>query len=352
MAIKQYLDYEGLKRLIENIDKKYAPIAALLFKGSVENIEALPALANQKVGWMYNIEIGGGTTEDFIEGPGHVVADGENVACVELITGYTAVAAPTATDDPKALGWYEQVSVDNYVLSEDRIANLAKTYYTANTVKKWDILGGVFDLENKYLELGEEFPQGPASRMVDGRTFLYLGTDKNVYVAVADPTGRPKDNGYFEGTFTEVADPSTIVNPSQEPLYVVDTDVAAKYVATTPVANPQAEGLYEEDGAGGYQLTADTTIDSSKTYYAKVDTYKRTTDQTVQDGTTYFTGAFVASVDTIVDTNKVYYTESALYKKGGIYIYNATTHEWTAQSGGGAGDIAPITNAEIDDLFI
>ena len=32
----KYRDYAGLQRLVENIDQKYAPIAALIFKGSVE----------------------------------------------------------------------------------------------------------------------------------------------------------------------------------------------------------------------------------------------------------------------------------------------------------------------------
>ena len=107
MASK-YLDYAGLQRLVENIDRKYAPIAAVLFKGTVDDIAHLPAVNTQKAGWMYNIVTGGGTTSDFVEGPGHVVVDGENVAAVEIITGYTIVASPVSTNDPKALGWYEE----------------------------------------------------------------------------------------------------------------------------------------------------------------------------------------------------------------------------------------------------
>lgn len=353
MSTKQYLDYAGLQRLVENIDKKYAPIAALLFKGTVEDIAHLPTIAEQKAGWMYNVTTGGGTTTDFIEGAGHVLGDGENVAAVELLTGtYTEVATVAVTDDPKAKGWYEFDGA-NYVLSQDRIADTTKTYYTADTVMKWDILGGVFDLESKYLELGTDFPQTPPSRMVEGRAFLYLGDDKKVYTAVASPEGRPSENHYFEGTFT-AADTSTVVNPSQVPLYVVDTDVAAKYVVGTPVSDPAEEGFYEKTSSDPdvFTPTADNTVDSGKTYYKKVDTYKRTTDQTVVDGTDYFTGAFAASTDTSVDADKVYYTEEALYKKGGIYTYDATNSEWVLQSGGGADDMVPITNKEIDDLFI
>ena len=96
---KKYLDYAGLQRLVDNIDKKYAPIAALLFKGTVEDIAHLPALTGLKAGWMYNVTTGGGTTSDFVEGAGHILADGENVAVVELITGYTAVPAASVTVD-------------------------------------------------------------------------------------------------------------------------------------------------------------------------------------------------------------------------------------------------------------
>jgi hypothetical protein len=52
MAQKQYLDYAGLQRLVENIDKKYAPIQAIIFKSTVDDIASLPALNTVKAGWM------------------------------------------------------------------------------------------------------------------------------------------------------------------------------------------------------------------------------------------------------------------------------------------------------------
>jgi len=351
----KYLDYEGLQRLVENINKKYAPIQAIVFKSTVDDIASLPVLNTVKAGYMYNIKTGGLTTDDFVEGAGHIVADGENIAAVELITGYTAVAAPAATDDPKALGWYEAVityndvtatldpganpaglglyefdgtnytltadtsvtpsknyfeQVTTYELSQDRLPVAGKTYYTADTVMKWDLLGGVFDLEDRYLEFGDVFPQGPASRMVDNRTFLYMGETTKVYTKVDTPEGRPSENGYFEvDSATPVADPSTIFNPKQQQLYEEDaTDPSAVF----------------------YVLSADTAPVDGKTYY-EVD--------------------FVASVDTSVDPTKIYYTEAEQYRKGGIYQYDATAKDWTLQSSGGA-DIIPITNKEIDDLFI
>lgn len=303
---KKYLDYSGLQHFYEKLQVEFAPIAALQFKGTVEDIEHLPALSGLKAGWMYNVTVGGGTTSDFVEGAGHILGDGENVAVVELITGHTAVPAASVTEDkdPKKLGWYELDGTD-YIPSEDRIADPAKTYYTADTVKKWDILGGVFDLEDRYLEFGKEMPELP----VDGRTFLYMGEDTFEYNEVVSPTGRPVDQGWYEKV--------DVYNP------------------VTPVGDedPSAEGWYEEDGAGGYQLTADTSVQVGKDYFVKEEDY-------------------VLSADVVVDPNKDYYTKDAVLKQGTIYEYDATEGEWVIQSSGGADDMIAITNAEIDDLFI
>lgn len=309
MGANKYLDYEGLKRFKSKLDQEYAPISALVFKGTVEDIAHLPALNTVKAGWMYNITIGGGTTSDFCEGAGHILGDGENVACVELITGYTAVPVGQVTvdKDPKALGWYEEVTAGEYVLSEDRIADTTKTYYTADTVKKWDILGGVFDLEGRYLEFGIEFPVSPE----DGRVFLYMGEDTFLYNAVTTPSGRPVDQGWYE---------------------LVDV-----YTAVTPQGDedPSAEGWYESDGLTPptYTLSVDTNVDPLKTYYAKTQEYQLT-------------------ADVAVDPLKTYYTKEDQYKTGVIYQYDDTNTEWVAKSGSGTGDLVPITNAEIDNLFI
>jgi hypothetical protein len=362
MANNKYLDYAGLQRLVENINKKYAPIQAIVFKSTVDDIASLPALNTVKAGFMYNIKTGGLTTDDFVEGAGHIIADGENIAAVELLTGnYTPVASPAATDDPKALGWYESdgAAEPTYTLTNDRLPVSGKTYYTADSVMKWDLMGGVFDLEGRYLEFGKEFPQKPESRMVNGRTFLFMGEDRKVYTFVEKPTGRPTENGYFEGVFA-IADTTNVVNPKQVPLYE-QTEVE-HYSAVTPAGteNPKTEGWYERTGSGTevdpyvYTATEDTTLDTGKTYYQKDAStfiYARTTDAEVATGKTYYTGVFTASTDTTVDPAKSYYTESVLYKKGGIYEYDATAKEWELQSSGGA-EVESIPLKDIDDLFI
>lgn len=347
----KYLNYEGLAHFLEKLDERFAPIQAIVFQSTVDDVDHLPALNTVKAGYMYNIKTGGLTDSNFVEGAGHLIADGENVAAVELLTsGYTVVTSVTTSDDPKAEGWFEaaatsvtpvgtenpaeegwyeadtvvsgayvrtaDTTVDSgktyytvvFSLSTDRIADTNKVYYTADTVKKWDILGGVFDLENRYLEFGNKFPQGPASRMVDGRTFLFMGENQYVFEHVDSPSGRPSDNGYYEVTFTPVADTSTYVNPKQE-------------------------DLYEETstGSGIYALSADTTIQTGKTYY---------------------TAAGIASTDVTVDPTKKYYTKEEQYKKAGIYTYDATAADWVLESGGSSDDFTPITDAEIDELFI
>lgn len=129
----------------------------------------------------------------------------------------------------------------------------------AEPVMKWDILGGVFDFTDR-LQFGDTMP---TTDLVEGRVFMYLGDTTYTYSAVS-PVG------------TE---------------------------------NPSEEGWYEKDG-DVYTLSADTTVDSEKTYY------ERTGEEYVQ---------------------------------GVIYEYDATAQEWVALN---SGDImVAITNQEIDALF-
>lgn len=123
---------------------------------------------------------------------------------------------------------------------------------------KWDILGGVFEIKDR-LQFGSTMPANPE----DGQTFLYMG------------------------------------------------DTTYTYDEVTPVGdeNPNKLGWYEIDGAGGYTLSSDTTVDAGKTYYAK---------------------------------NEQYVT-------GVIYVYDASTTSWTGKSAGDS--FIEITDAEIDALF-
>lgn len=129
---------------------------------------------------------------------------------------------------------------------------------TSTPEYKWDILGGVFDISDR-LQFGSTMPLNPTN----GQTFLYMG------------------------------------------------DTTYEYEEVTPVGteNPQEEGWYVSDGAGGYTPTTDTTV---------------------QGGTTY-------------------YTRSEQYVTGVIYVYDSTGSAWIPQSSGD--NMIPITNGEIDALF-
>lgn len=129
---------------------------------------------------------------------------------------------------------------------------------TSTPDMKWDIIGGVFEIEDR-LQFGSAMPASPTN----GQTFLYMG-----------------DTTY---TYDEVTPAGT--------------------------ENPQAEGWYVSDGAGGYTATTDTEVQSGTTYYQK---------------------------------NEQYVT-------GVIYVYSSTSSSWVAQSSGDT--MIPITNVEIDALF-
>ena len=59
---------------------------AIKYKGSKANIAALPTVATTPEGYMYTLISGGTTTSDFVEGAGHTIPDGENVAAVNIGT--------------------------------------------------------------------------------------------------------------------------------------------------------------------------------------------------------------------------------------------------------------------------
>lgn len=216
MAQKTYLDLSGLTYFKQKLDAAYAPIKALVFKGTVADVAHLPTVADEAIGSIYNITAAGTTTADFVEGAGLPLQAGENV-----------VAVNTASEgDP--------------------------------VVMKWDILGGVFEINDR-LQFGSSMPANPTN----GQTFLYMGATTYTYDEVT-PAG------------TE---------------------------------NPQEEGWYVSDGAGGYELTTDTEVQGGTTYYEK---------------------------------NEQYVT-------GVIYVYNSSSSAWVAQSSGDT--MIPITNGEIDALF-
>ena len=295
---KQFLDYEGLQELVAKIKEKYATIKAFIFKGTVANIAALPAIADQKPGYVYNVTKGGTTTADFDIGAGHPLRDGDNV-----------VAINNGTD--------------------------------AVPIMKWDILGATFVIEDR-LQFGDTFPSEPEN----DQTFLYMGDTTYTYTNVSatlTPSDNPSTASYFE--YDEV---NNEYNPSAD-LYVDESKTYYTIASDTPTSDPQAEGFYELDGTK-YVASTDTTVDSGKTYYkASIATVVRGDNPKTMglyetDGTDYS-----LTNDEYVVSGKNYFTRAEQYVTGVIYKYNTASTSWVPQTAGET--YIPITKSQIDSLF-
>lgn len=117
----------------------------------------------------------------------------------------------------------------------------------------------------------------PASIVTKGRVYenrlAITGADYDS-VTLKDLVS-PKEQGWYERSgsspdYTYTLSTDTTVNTAKT-YYAKDGesyDAVSDYAA---VLNPSAEGWYESDGAGGYELSDDTAGDKTKTYYEKSD---------------------------------------------------------------------------------
>ena len=285
MASKKYLDYVGLQEFLAKLTARYG--VALQFKGTVQNIAALPSLGvgtTAKEGYVYNIVEEGTTTSDFVEGEGKVLRAGSNVAVINT----------AAEGDPVVL--------------------------------KFDILAGFFSVDDK-LTFGDTMPATPA----DGETFLYMGETTYTYDTVTGLTGaeNPKALGYYE---KNVSDEYVLTNDT-EPLtvYKAYTDTTDTYFVKS--ATPQI-------GDTVYTITGGVVTDSGYT----VDAIG--TDEITVNSVAYAR----SSADDQYIAEKTYYdNKTEEYVTGVIYVYDQATSSWLPQTAGDT--FVPITNQEIDDLF-
>lgn len=219
MANKNYLDYEGLSYFFEKLEERYAPIQALQFRGTVATISALPTVADERPGYVYNVTTGGTTTADFVEGAGQVLQNGENVVVVNI-----------GTDE--------------------------------NPELKFDTLGGLFNIEDR-LQFGNALPE---TELENGRTFLYMGPTTYTYEAVT-PTGDevPSDEGWYEydsttETYTVSSDSSVdasktyYIRTGEDKVHgviYVYNGTTSEWVAQSsgdvmvPITNSQIDALFE-----------------------------------------------------------------------------------------------------------
>lgn len=288
MASKEYLNYEGLQEFYAKLKQKYG--VALQFKGTVQNVAALPSLGSGttvKQGYVYNITDEDETTADFVEGAGHVLRAGSNVAAVN-------VAAEGAPE-----------------------------------VLKWDILAGFFSVDDK-LTFGDTMPATPAN----GDTFLYMGDTTHTFTKVTGLVGNenPHALGYYEEDSSAPEGYAVTADTLPEHTYAAFSDGTNTYF--TASATPTA-------GDAVYTITGGAKTDTNET----VDTVTGD-DITI----TNITGTFTrAAADDEFLAEKDYYTAEEQYITGVIYVYDSAQSKWVAQT---AGDTyVPITNAEIDALF-
>lgn len=179
----------------------------------------------------------------------------------------TVSALPTLTADK--IGYVYMFTADA-ITSADFVEGAGKpinqydevvcvnTGSEASPILKWQILGPVFDISG-CLQFGNAFPANPT----DEQTFLYMGSTTYTYHSVTP-----------EGT-----------------------------------ENPSELGWYVSDGAGGYVLTTDTTVQSGTAYYER----------------------------------------SEEYVHGVIYVYSTSEAAWVAQSSGDT--MVAIAGAEIEAMF-
>lgn len=322
MAEKKFLDYEGLQELVLKIKEYVGDAGHIEFKGAVANVAALPALSGQKVGWMYTVQAAGKTTADFTDGAGKTIAANSEVAAVNIEgttentifsanNGSTYVSTDLAAYTPTG-------SVGSGTkLCEVYIADGTETHLTEGT---WYVTGD----GSSFFEvtaLGDtfaDFTKTPVSNE-DAITELggkYTGSafaDLNKYTETVTEEAM---KWCLLGPVFDVSDKLTYVtdampaNPQDGDIVMYLGDTTYEYNEVTPEGseNPKALGWYVSNGAGGYVLTE---------------------DETVQPGTTY-------------------YTKDEEFVQGVVYEYDET-EGWTSKTSGDT--MTPISNAEIDILF-
>lgn len=85
------------------------------------------------------------------------------------------------------------------------------------------------------------------------------------YDEVAEPTGDPAAQGWYERTGTGTEQDPYVYTATED----TTVDGGKTYYAKTAGDNPHDEGWYEKTGETTYVLSSDTSVNTSKTYYTK-----------------------------------------------------------------------------------
>lgn len=198
---------------------------------------------------------------------------------------------PESGDNPQALGWYEYVNPQSkswyekvkYVVEYSKVASSQMSYWDSPLVNNW------------YEKSGNLY---------------YISQDRHCvgnYYVIQNPevSASPRDNGWYEYTggyrYESVVDPD-------------------------PGANPYEQGWYVNTGTAAdptYVRSTDTTVQEGTTYYWQILDYVPSTDVNVVEGHTYYicdykdyykqlartAKLYEHTTDTVVDPEKTYYTE-------------------------------------------
>lgn len=134
--------------------------------------------------------------------------------------------------------------------------------------------------------------------------------------------------------------------------YPAHTNVAvadlSTYAAVTPVGSedPSNEGWYEINAAGKYVLSTDTTVDGTKTYYAKTEVIKYD-----------IAGSFI-DVDSIEDRIDAIaaditgeFDATAAYAEGDIVMYEDGLYKFKTAHAAGAWDATEVDAITILELI-
>ena len=134
--------------------------------------------------------------------------------------------------------------------------------------------------------------------------------------------------------------------PAGSNVVVVDNST---FSAVTPLGteDPSDEGWYELDAVSGkYVLTADTTVDSGKTYYAKTVLVQ----YDVLAGFIDISG-ITDTLDDLADNFAAEFDSTATYAAGDIVVNDYKLYQFNTAHAAGAWDSTEVDRIDVEDLI-
>ena len=143
-----FVSYDNAESLMTAIGQKFDALGqGYKFRGTVTFANLPATLTSAMVGYVYNVSNKFTTDARFIEGAGHEVEAGSNVAVADVSYDEYTEVTPVGTENPSEEGWYV-LDGSTYVLTQDETVQGGTTYYSKTTVAsyKFDLLAGFIDM--------------------------------------------------------------------------------------------------------------------------------------------------------------------------------------------------------------